>query len=75
MGLGLYCELSEIMHSSEENVQHIETIYDKSLEAVQTFYDNYHALPYCRKGHFCLRQGKCKEAIKCYAKATQVVSK
>ena len=75
MGLGVYCELREIMHSNDGTVHQIEAIYDKALQAVQTAYDDYHVFPYCGKGHYCLRQGKCKEAIKCYAKAAHNLSK
>ena len=75
MGLGLYCELSEIMHSNVDTIQQIEGIHNKALLAVQTIYNNFHILPYCGKGHYCLRQGKCKEAIKCYSQAAQALAK
>ena len=75
MALTLYGELCEIMLSNADATQRTEQVYNSALYIVQTRYNDFHALPYSGKGHFCLRQGRCKEAIKCYAKAAQITSK
>ncbi|CAK8678313.1 unnamed protein product [Clavelina lepadiformis] len=72
MALGLLCELSESLQAKDLD---IEDLHKKSLAVVQTLYDDLHVLPYCSKGHFCLRHQRYKEAIKYWAKAALVVSK
>ena len=75
MALGIFCELSESVPGSEIPLTLLEEIHDKALGAVRDLYDDSHVFPYLSKAHFHLRHRQCKQAIECYAKAAQVLSR